>query len=242
MSASAPGADWQREQLVSSYLDRRRILLPLLDVQEDVIRRLIERHARAVSRFLDLGAGDGAMSALVFESRPGAHGVLLDNSEPMLARARLRLAGDGPSWEAVRADLARPGWREALPAGRYELILSGFAIHHLPSARKRALCEEVYDLLEPGGMFVNMDYVSVRGPLRGLFDEEMRAKALQHEHAHGGSRSAEEVDLEDDHDLPDPLLEQVRWLEQAGFADTEIHFKWAEAAIYGGVRPEGDSE
>jgi SAM-dependent methyltransferase len=241
MSAEAPGAHWQRSELVSSYLDRREILLPLLDLQEDVITRLLERHPRVLTRFLDLGAGDGAMSALVYGSSPGAHGVLVDHSEPMLARAGERLGGSAFSWEAIRADLASPDWREQLPPGRFDLVVSGLAIHHLPAARKRELFAELYGLLEPGGLFVNMDYVTVAGPLRGLFDEDMRAKALHAEHAHGGSRSAEEVDLEDDHDLPDPVLEQLQWLREAGFADTEIHFKWAEAAIFGGTRPEGAS-
>lgn len=241
MSAAAPGAHWQRDELVASYADRREILLPHLELQEEVLRRVIERHARPVSRFLDVGAGDGAISALVFAGHPSAHGVLLDNSEPMLARAERRLAASGFSWQPVRADLGRPDWARALPAGGYDLAVSGLAIHHLPSARKRELFAELFALLRPGGLFVNMDYVAVDGPLRGLFDEDMRAKALAHERAQGGHRGAHEVDLEDDADFPDPVAEQLRWLREAGFRETDIHFKWAEAAVYGGMRPEGDT-
>ncbi len=241
MSAAAPGAHWQQSELVSSFLDRREILLPLLDLQEDVIARLLERQPRAVRRFLDVGAGDGAMSALVYGTTPEAHGVLVDNSEPMLARAGERLRDSAFSWEAIRADLGSSGWVEQLPAGRFDLVVSALAIHHIPTRRKRQLFAEIHGLLEPGGLFVNMDYVTVAGPLRGLFDEEMRAKALEAEHTHGGTRNAEEVDLEDDHDLPDSALDQLEWLRRAGFAETEIHFKWAEAAIFGGVRPEGAS-
>ena len=46
-----------------------------------------------------------------------------------------------------------------------------------------------------------------------------------------------EVDLEDDDDRPDTVEDQVRWLRDAGFEQAEVHFKWAEAAIFGGVRP-----
>jgi SAM-dependent methyltransferase len=238
MSATAPGADWKRGELVASFLDRRAALVPLIDVQEDVVERLVKRHRRPVERFLDLGAGDGGMSALVFAANPTARGVLVDNSAPMLRRAHERFAGGPFGWEPVRADLADRGWRDLVPGGRYDLVISGLAIHHLPSARKRALYEEILELLEPGGLFLNMDYVTVVGPLRGLFDEQMRANALAHERTHGGTRSAEEVDLEDDHDLPDTLQDQLAWLSDAGFSDTEIHFKWAEAAIFGGIRPE----
>jgi tRNA (cmo5U34)-methyltransferase len=241
MTNVAPGAHWQRDELVTSFLDRREALLPLIDVQEDVVRRLIERHQRPIESFLDLGAGDGAMSALVFAVSPEARGVLVDNSEPMLRRAGERFAGTPPDWEPLRADLGTPAWRDHLPADRYALVVSALAIHHLPSVRKRQLYREILELLEPGGLFVNMDYVTALGPLHGLFDEQMRANALAHERARGGTGEAEEVDLEDDHDLPDTLQDQLAWLSEAGFAEPETHFKWAEAAVFGGIRPERGS-
>ena len=141
----------------------------------------------------------------------------------------------------LRGDLGDPGWRAALPAGRFDAVLSGLAIHHLPSARKRALLAEVHDLLEPGGIFVNMDYVTQRGPLAGLWDEEMLAAAARAEHAHGGTRSEQELDAEifDDsaEDRPDTAEDQVAWLREAGFEPADVYFKWAEAAVFGGLRP-----
>ena len=70
--------------------------------------------------------------------------------------------------------------------------MSAFAIHHLPGVRKRSLFGELYELLEPGALFVNMDYVLVDGPLRGLWDEQMLAKAVAAERARGGERSKAE--------------------------------------------------
>ena len=237
MSASPPGAVWQQPELVASYAERRRILVPLLDVQEDVIVKLLSRHERPIARFLDLGCGAGAVSELMLACLPDAEGVLVDFSEPMLERAAVHLAAYDGRWRAVRGDLNDPSWPRALPAGRYDAIVSGLAIHHLPGECKRALFAEAFALLEPGGMFVNMDYVSIEGPLQGLFDEQMRANAVEHEHASGGTRSADEVDVEDNDDRPDSIEDQLRWLRDAGFEQVEVHFKWAEAAIYGGSRP-----
>ncbi len=240
MSRCAPGAHWQREELVASFAERRRILIPMLEEQEDVVRKLIERHARPIARLLDLGCGAGAMSELVLECEPRAHAVLVDFSEPMLARASAELGARGSAFELVRGDLSQPGWREGLPAGRFDAAVSGLAIHHLPAERKRALFAEVLGLLAPGGLFVNLDYVDVQGPLRGLFDEQQLANAVQGEHEHGGSRSEEEVALDDDDDRPDSVEDQLRWLRDAGFAEVEVHFKWAEAAVFGGMRPLDD--
>jgi tRNA (cmo5U34)-methyltransferase len=233
----APGAAWQQPDLVASYADRRRILIPLLELQEEVVTRLLERNGRAVERFLDLGCGAGAMSELVLGAVPAASGVLVDFSQPMLERTSAQLARFAGRWQALSGNLSSPAWLDGLPAGRYDTVVSGLAIHHLPPERKGPLFAEILELLEPGGLFVNMDYVAVQGPLDGLFDEQMLANAMRDEHEHGGTRTEQEVDLEDDDDRPDSVEDQLRWLRDAGFEQVEVHFKWAEAAIFGGARP-----
>jgi tRNA (cmo5U34)-methyltransferase len=237
VSAHARQAAWQRPELAASFLDRRAILVPLLDVQEDLIGRLLCRHDRRIGRFLDVGGGDGAMTQLVLACQPQAEAVLVDFSEPMLERASARLASETGRWQALNGDLSVPTWRERLPAGRYDAAVSGLAIHHLRSERKRALFAELFALLEPGGIFVNMDYVRIGGPLQGLFDEQMRANAIEAERKSGGQRCEEEVDLDDGEDRPDTVEDQLRWLLDAGFEQAEVHFKWAEAAVFGAIKP-----
>jgi tRNA (cmo5U34)-methyltransferase len=142
MSDASPGAVWQRPELVEWFLDGREALLPLIEVQEDLIRRLFERHPRKVERFIDVGSGDGALSQLMFAIAPGAEGVLVDFSEPMLERAERRLRGRG-RWQAVRGDLSDPAWSAALPLRAVDAAVSSLAIHHLPAERKsssRAAC------------------------------------------------------------------------------------------------------
>jgi tRNA (cmo5U34)-methyltransferase len=237
--AGSASVGWRAPELAGSYLEGRETLIPMLDVTEDLVRRLLARAPRPVERFLDLGCGGGAMSALVRSVSPGAEAVLVDFSEPMLTEARRR-GGDDERWHVLRADLAEPGWREALPDGRYDAVVSGLAIHHLPAERKRALFAEVHELLEPDGLFVNMDYVTQPGPLAGLWDEEMLAAAVRADRAHGHERSEQEVerDLFDDseEDRPDTAEDQVAWLRAAGFSPADVYFKWAEAAVFGGLR------
>jgi tRNA (cmo5U34)-methyltransferase len=240
MSGVSPGATWQKPDAAGWYLDHREARLPLIDVQEDLIERLFLRDGRGVERFLDLGAGDGALSRLMLSIFPDAEAVLVDFSEPMLAGVESRLRGRG-RWQIARGDLSAPGWRDALPAGRFGAAVSSLAIHHLPSARKRELYAEVFALLEGAAMFVNLDYVTVAGPLRGVWDEQLVANSLELERRRGGSRTAAELERnlcgDADEDRPDTVEDQVRWLREAGFADVEVHFKWAEVAVFGGRRP-----
>jgi hypothetical protein len=89
---------------------------------------------------------------------------------------------------------------------------------------------------------VNMDVVVIDGPLRGLFDEQMVLNAIAVERKCGGSRGDAEIErdllADDDDDRPDTLENQLRWLREAGFQQPEVHFKWAEAAIFGAVKPQ----
>ena len=246
MSDHSPGAIWQRPELVDEFVHERQAVLPLIDVQEDLLRELFRRHEHPVSRFLDIGSGDGAMSELLLGVEPDAHAVLVDFSEPMLTGAERRLGPVAGRWSAVRGDLNDPAWGEGVPSGSYGAAISSFAIHHLPAERKAGLFAELFDLLEPGAMFVNMDVVRIAPPLAGLFDEQMAENAVHAEHERGGSRPDEEVAAEllkdDEEDRPDSARSQLRWLREAGFEDVELHFKWAEGAIFGGIKRTGGSE
>jgi tRNA (cmo5U34)-methyltransferase len=243
MSGASPGATWQQEGLATAFLEQRQTLVALVDVQEDLIRRLFQRRGQPVGRLLDVGSGDGAMSELVLSLYPGAEAVLVDFSGAMLQRVGRRLGRFAGRWQAVSGDLSDPSWAEGLPGVDYDAAISGLAIHHLPAERKRALFGALFNLLKPGGMFVNMDFVLVHGPLKGLFDEQMVANLMQAEREQGGTRSVEEVERDmasdGDEDRPDTVEDQLRWLTEAGFEQAEVHFKWADAAVFGAVKPEG---
>lgn len=243
MSAHAAGPEtptpWQQDRTAASFLEQRRTLLPLLDIQEEVIGHLLTRDARQVHWLLDLGGGDGAMTRLALQYAPQAETVLVDFSEPMLARAKERAATGGYPCTVVRADMREPSWQSELEAG-YDLVISGLSIHHLTSRRKRELFAEVFSLLASGGMFLNMDIVAVQGPLNGLFEEQMRANAKHAAHEHG--HHEQEIDFDGDEDRPDSVEDQLRWLRDAGFAQAEVHFKWAEAAILGAIKPSREGE
>ena len=162
---------------------------------------------------------------------------MVDFSEPMLKRAGERLRRIRVRATLLRADLNDASWTAELPGGRYDAIVSGLAIHHLPSDRKRELYAELFGLLEPGGVFVNMDYVLVEGPLAGLFDEK-KMEALQVDRDAAGGKAEEAFVDEDDDDRPDLAEAQVQWLREAGFEQAEVQFKWAEAAVMAGFKPD----
>jgi tRNA (cmo5U34)-methyltransferase len=239
--SAGPGAAWQKEEVVSGFIGDRRQLIPLFDVQEELTKRLIVRGGREIRRFVDLGAGDGGFAELVLDLYPESTCVLVDFSAPMLSAAAERLASKAGRWEILEGDLATPAWRDGLPNGtRYDAVVSRLAIHHLPNERKRALYREAFDLLEPGGLFMNWEHVETGGLADGLFDEFFRERLLAAEREREHPRSPEEVlrsydDAADDDILCDPEM-QCEWLRDVGFQKVDVYFKLPGLAIFGGER------
>lgn len=185
--------------------------------REEGERALLECLPGAIGRVLDLGSGDGRLLARVLEAAPGVEGVALDFSVEMLGRLRARFAGD-PRIRIVEHDLDAP-----LPAlGRFEAIVSSFAIHHVSDARKRALYAEVFEALEPGGVFCNLEHVASATP------------ALHLEFL--GVLDVAPADDDPSNQLC-AVEPQLQWLRAIGFADVDCHWKWRELALLAGRRP-----
>jgi len=180
---------------------------------EGVLSEQVPRDAR---RILDLGTGDGRLLALLQVDRPETLGMGLDFSELMLEAARKRFADD-ERIELVKHDLAQP-----LPAlGRFDVV-SSMAIHHLEHERKRALYGEVFELLEPGGVFANFEHVASANHRLHLAFFAAINEPLEHE------------------DPSDRLLDvetQLGWLREHGFDDVDCYWKWLEMALLVGVKP-----
>lgn len=179
--------------------------VPQREVGERLLLDLLPAHTR---RVLDLGCGDGRLLALVRSRFRHAEGVALDASEAMLDAARVRFVGE----RAVT--VAWHDLNEALPDfGTFDAVVSGFAIHHLPDERKRALYGEIRACLVPGGVFLNLEHVA-------SVDSREHARFL----ALLGGR-------EDESNRLAPAWTQVEWLREAGFTEADVAWKWLELAL-----------
>ena len=205
---------WTSTDHVRDYLGRADSILHRTE-GESTLLEFVPKTAR---RILDLGTGDGRLLALVkSELAPTeTKSVAIDFSPAMLEAAGKRFAEDS-SVTIVPHNLDDP-----LPTlDKFDAVVSCFAIHHLVHERKRELYREIHGLLNPGGVFCNLDHVA--SPTQRLHQEFLH---------HIGYT----VETEDPSNKLLDLDTQLQWLREIGFVDMDCHWKWRELALLVGRR------
>jgi tRNA (cmo5U34)-methyltransferase len=246
MSYSNPGNEiWKSSDIVQRYLPTTiRGSVPLAEEQFDVLKRLAGALDRPVRRFLDLGCGDGVLARVVYDAWPESEGVVQDFSQAMLDAAYEKLADHVEHTLFVHSDFSEAGWDGEI-SGKFDLIVSGYSIHHQPDSRKQTLYTELFDMLAPGGLFVNIEHVAsasdwvqqryqdlvidcrfALGQAKGLY--QSREEAV-HAYNHREDRDA---------NVLTPVETQCVWLRESGFEDVDCFLKIFELAVFGGRRPE----
>ena len=233
---------WQSSQLTNKYLTGVRAAIPQAETQLDVMLRVISADNRQVLNFLDLGCGGGALATALLDRYPKARGVLVDFSRPMLDAARGQLKSHAASLHFVQADFADPAWVESIKKhAPFGTAVSGYAIHHQPDARKQALYTEIHNLLNPGGIFINIEHVApATAWVESLFETHFIENLYELEQTQGGARTREELAAEYYHredkqaNILTPVEVQCDWLRRIGFQDVDCYFKIFELAVFGG--------
>jgi tRNA (cmo5U34)-methyltransferase len=245
---------WQGEALTKTFLEGVRGAIPLANEQIDVMLRLIRASQAEVNWVLDLGCGDGVLGTAVLDKYPTAHGLFIDFSAPMLAAARQRLANN-PNAHTLLLDYGDPNWLETVRSvhnsqftihnSQFDVVVSGYSIHHQPDTRKKEVYAELYHLLKPGGIFINIEHVASADPwLEKRFQELFVDKLFQQQRQNGSAKTWDEVDREF-YSRPDkaanilaPVEDQCRWLRDIGYEKVDVYLKIFELAVFGGIKPQ----
>ena len=234
---------WQRQDLTKLFLEDVRGGIPLAAEQIDVLLRVIRHAIPGVERLLDLGCGDGILGRTVLAEYPQASGVFLDFSEHMIEAAKQK--ADALRAAFVIQDLGAKTWVQFVSDhAPFDLVLSGLAIHHLPDERKRELYQEVFQLLKPGGMFLNLEHVASQSAwATQAFDDLFVDSLWSHHQKLGGTKTRDAVAKEWYHrpDKTENILASVdvqcQWLQEIGFVEVDCFFKLFQLALFGGKKP-----
>jgi ubiquinone/menaquinone biosynthesis C-methylase UbiE len=236
---------WKTDELVKTFLQGIRGGIPLHDVQIYVMLRLSNASKSPVNNLLDLGCGDWVLTLAVLSKYPEIRATLVDFSEPMLKEAKKRLAIRKDKTGIIKADFATPDWQKAVKArAPFDAVVSGYAIHHQTDERKQALFSEIFGMLAPGGIFVNMDHVAPCSDWDKKIADEYFVDSLYAFHTEKGTVESYEDVAEKFHKGREreakvlaPVEDQCEWLRNSGFENVDCFFKIFELAVFSGTHP-----
>lgn len=239
-------ASWQ-ESDSQDFIDYGRYFVPQREYQLQTIADLIPSPP-GPAHILELSCGEGVLAEVLLNRFPSItlHGY--DISPTMLQQAQMRLAQFGGRFVPRQFDLAETEWRTMKPI--FHAVVSSLTIHHLDGPEKLRLFLDLYQMLLPGGVLVIADLVA---PTRELgtavaakaWDEAVRQRSRQLDGNENGLKEFQKLqwnlyrypeDPEVAIDKPSGLLDQLKWLEQAGFSAVDLHWALAGHVIYSGVK------
>ena len=210
--SATPSGGWSDPEQVSWYTER----IGKLEARQAGERALAEILPPSPRRVLDLGCGDGRLAALVLQTRSTVEDVVaIDSSPPMLDLARERFRSD-PRVRVRSGDLGDI----LVVDGSFDVVVSGFAIHHLVDERKRALFGEIAHVLTAGGVFANLEVVASATPKR-----------------HAEFLAAIGRTADDPEDQLVPIDQQLAWMRAAGLTEVDCLWRWRGFALLVGEAP-----
>ena len=208
-------SEWQTIEHALSYLARADKLPHRTEGEKELLNQIPPN----AKRVLDLGTGDGRLLSLVKLNNPSVEGIALDFSDPMIEQAQKRFANDS------RVTIVKHDFSLPLPAkklGCFDAVVSSLAIHHLTHPRKKQLYTEIFSLLNPKGVFCNLEHVS--SPTENLHWKFVAAIGWTPE-------------TEDPSNKLLTVETQLGWLREIGFVDVDCDWKWLELALLVGFKP-----
>ena len=232
---------WQTNETAQTFLEGVRGAIPGADFQLEVISKIVSEWCPLPSKILDLGCGDGILGRMLLDEHSTARVIFADFSEPMLEKLRNKIVINKHA-TVINIDFATSAWTKGIELEKpFDIIVSGFAIHHQPDDRKRELYAEIYGLLSEGGLFLNLDHVSSATPsITKLFDSFFIDHLMKFHSNTSQSKTRKEIEEvyyyrpDKQENILAPVEIQCQWLHDIGFQDVDCFFRVFELALFGG--------
>lgn len=209
-----------------------QIILRLIPFYEEMINALvlaIPFKKASPIKVIDLGCGTGTVARRIKEEFPNARITCLDLAENMIKMAKIKMQGHDDIAYVV-ADFCD------FEFDKYDAVVSSLALHHLVTDEdKKQFYKKVFDGLSDGGVFYNADVI--------LGSSDYLEKVYMSKWREFMSRNVSLEEIEEkwipkhyEEDRPARLIDHLKWLEDVGFVDIDVIWKYYKGAVYGGAK------
>ena len=235
---------WSKEEFSNNYLDKADIYIvgrwKMLNIISSFFLHFFNNKKDV--HLLDLGCGDGVLTEKLLKIDSAIRATLVDGSQAMLQRARERLK------IYKKVSFIEKSFQDIVNGtvvfGTFDFCVSSLAIHHLDMREKTILFEYIYQHLNDGGCFVNIDVVlppsdELEGWYTAIWRQWMQ-RMIKQFNVEDESPNKIITRYKDPASMnkPDTLEDQLEALRNSRFSDVDCYYKHGIFAIFGGRKKE----
>lgn len=197
------------------------------EIYAHVAKLLKQRHAQGPYHLLDLGCGNARFLAPCLKTSPPASYDGVDLSVTALDEARTYLQG------VSNTALHHQDMLQAIEDidSAFDIIFTGFAVHHLDVTAKQRLFHACAQRLAPGGQLIMVDVVREDCQTREQYLDSylhfMRTQWAEVIPAHLDEACAHVAA----YDFPETLADLTRMAKQAALTETQLISRYAQHHI-----------
>ncbi len=234
--------EWEKQQ--NSLIEKREERFEtLFNITEEIYGKKINA--------LDLGCGPGSLEKRFLDRFPDSHITSIDYDPVTLEIAKNMNSSTMTTF--LERDLRNEDWDSGMKHEAYDVVYSTTALHWLPEPALRNVYVETAHLLKRGGSLMNGDHMRPEkrsAKFQGLYsviEENILKTNSNYKNAMGwdqwwnefkstgwrpGLFEERERRLETgNHDQKVPLEKHIQFLEEAGFSDIDIPWKYLDNII-----------
>ncbi|MBO6880732.1 class I SAM-dependent methyltransferase [Winogradskyella sp.] len=167
---------------------------------------------------LDLGCGNGNVSAQLMPHFPDATYTLVDASNEMINLCRKQFN----AYNVIYANKYFKDFR--FKNEEFDLIVAGFSLHHCDEVEKQSIFNNIYNSLKKGGVFSYSDLmINKTNPDHENLVESW--KKFVNKSFPDGEKWAWIMEHYDAFDKPTDYFTQIEYLKSAGFDNIQTPFR-----------------
>ena len=215
------------ESVATVFDDMLARSVPMYQECQKLVVEMAVRFIQNGSNVFDLGCSTGTLIKLLATSLPEESDVLfvgVDNSAPMLARAKKKLVSLNPACELIEADIEGD-----FEMSNASIVIMNYTLQFLPPPHREVMVDKIFNALNPGGAFILIEKVIAESnEMDELFVQGHHD--FKHKKGYTKLEIAKKKEALDNVLIPLKLSENINLLKEAGFDRTEVFFKWLNFA------------
>ncbi len=167
---------------------------------------------------LDLGSGNGNVTAQLISYFPNATFTLVDASTEMINLCRNQFKG----YDFIYANKYFKDF--LFKEENYDLIVAGFSLHHCDENEKQSIFKNINTSLKKGGIFLYSDLmISKTNPNHSVLLKQW--KEFVNNNFSDEKKWTWLMEHYEAFDKPTDYLVQIEWMRNAGFINIQIPFQ-----------------